>query len=287
MTTSKKIQALYGLKWNPFTADVPAEALFVSPKLEHFVGRMEHKIHEGGFAVITGAPGLGKSVSLRVLADRLGALRDVKVGVISHPQSGVGDSYREMGELFGVPLSPHNRWGGFRALRDKWNAHIEATLIRPVLFVDESQELPAPVLVELKTLMSDCFDSRSLLTAVLCGDTRLAERLAAPALAALDSRMRPRLVLEPAPVAELAAFLRHALDKAGAPRLMTTGLADTLCEHAAGNYRVLCGLCSELLAAAAEREVKLLDEKLFLEITSAPVPQRRPPVRAGGKDARR
>jgi len=286
MMTNKKIQALYGLKWNPFTADVPTEALFVSPKLEHFVNRMEHKIHEGGFASITGAPGLGKSVSLRVLADRLGALRDVKVGVISHPQSGVGDFYREMGELFGVPLSPHNRWGGFRALRDKWNAHIEATLIRPVLLVDESQELPAPVFVELKTLMSDCFDSRLLLTAVLCGDVRLVERLAAPALLALDSRIRPRLVLENAPVAELAAFLRHALEKAGAPRLLTTGLADTLCEHAAGNYRVLCGLCSELLAAAAEREVKVLDEKLFLEITSAPVPQRRP-VRAGGKDARR
>jgi len=286
MMTTKKLQALYGLKWNPFTSDVPAEALFVSPKLEHFVHRMEHKIREGGFALITGAPGLGKSVSLRVVADRLGALRDVKVGVISHPQSRVGDFYREMGELFGVPLSPHNRWGGFRALRDRWNAHIEATLIRPVLFVDESQELLAPVLVELKTLMSDCFDSRSLLTAVLCGDTRLPERLAAPALSAIDSRIRPRLLLENASVPELAAFLHHVLDKAGAPRLMTPGLADTLCEHAAGNYRVLCGLCSELLAAAAEREVKLLDEKLFLEITSAPVPHARP-ARASGKDPRR
>lgn len=284
--TTKKLQALYGLKWNPFTPDVPAESLFVSPKLEHFVNRMEHKIHEGGFALITGAPGLGKSVSLRVVAHRLGALRDVKVGVISHPQSGVGDFYREMGDLFGVPLSPHNRWGGFRALRDKWNAHIEATLIRPVLLVDESQELPAPVLVELKTLMSDCFDSRSLLTVVLCGDTRLGEHLATPALAPLDSRMRPRLPLESAPVAELAAFLRHILDQAGAPRLITPGLAETLSEHAAGNFRVLCGLCSELLAAAIEREVKQLDEKLFLEITSVPVLQRRP-ARPSGKDARR
>jgi type II secretory pathway predicted ATPase ExeA len=284
--TTKKLQALYGLKWNPFTPDVPAESLFVHPKLQHFILRMEHKIHEGGFALITGVPGLGKSVSLRVVADRLAAMRDVKVGVISHPQSGVGDFYREMGDLFGVPLSPHNRWGGFRALRGKWHAHIEATLIRPVLFIDESQELPAPVLVELKTLMSDCFDSRSLLTTVLCGDTRLGERLAAPALSALDSRIRPRLLLESAPVAELADFLRHVLDQAGAPRLMTPGLADTLCEHAAGNYRVLCGLCSELLAAACEREVKHLDEKLFLEITSGPVSQTRAP-RANGKDARR
>jgi type II secretory pathway predicted ATPase ExeA len=277
---TKKLQALFGLKWNPFAPDVPAEALFVSPQVQHFVSRMEYKIREGGFALVTGAPGLGKSVCLRILADRLAALRDVRVGVISHPQSGLSDFYREMGDLFGVQLTPRNRWGGFKALREMWLAHVEATLIRPVILVDEAQELVDQVIVEIKTMMSDCFDSRALLTVVLCGDTRLGERLATSALAAIDSRLRPRLVLDVAPPAELAAFLRHALEHAGAPRLMTQGLVDTLCEHAAGNYRVLCAICSELLAAACDRESKQLDEKLFLELTAAPPPRAgRPPAR--------
>lgn len=270
---AKKLQALFGLKWNPFAPDVPPEALFVSPRVQHFVARMEYKIREGGFALVTGAPGLGKSVCLRILADRLAALRDVRVAVLSHPQSGLSDFYREMGDLFGVPLTPRNRWGGFKALRDTWHAHVEATLIRPVILVDEAQELNDQVLVELRTLMSDCFDSRSLLTVVLCGDTRLGDRLVTSALAALDSRLRPRLVIDAAQPAELGAFLRHALEQAGAPRLMTTGLIDSLCEHATGNYRILCALCSELLAAACDRDVKQLDEKLFLELTSAPPPR--------------
>ncbi len=71
---AKKLQALFGLKWNPFAADLPAEALFLSPQVQHFVARMEYKIREGGFALVTGAPGLGKSVSLRMLADRFAAL---------------------------------------------------------------------------------------------------------------------------------------------------------------------------------------------------------------------
>jgi hypothetical protein len=99
-----------GLKWNPFLPELPSEALFISPRIEHFGFHLEGKVREGGFALITGAPGTGKSVSLRILADRLSGLRTVTVGVVSHPQSGVSDIYRELGDLFGVPLARRNRW---------------------------------------------------------------------------------------------------------------------------------------------------------------------------------
>ncbi len=52
---------------------------------------------------------------------------DLTVGAITHPQSNLADFYREMGDLFGVPLRPHNRWGGFKALREAWFAHLEST----------------------------------------------------------------------------------------------------------------------------------------------------------------
>ena len=58
----------YGLKYNPFTSDVPTEALHVSSSLENFFWRIEHGlIPEGGFALITGDPGSGKSAGLRLL----------------------------------------------------------------------------------------------------------------------------------------------------------------------------------------------------------------------------
>jgi hypothetical protein len=44
-----------------------------------------------------------------------------------------------MGELFGVELRPHNRYGGAKILRQRWQAHIQSTLTRPVLLVDEAQ----------------------------------------------------------------------------------------------------------------------------------------------------
>lgn len=270
MTT--KLLALYGLKWNPFAPDVPTEALRLTPRVEHFCWRVETLAREGGFALVAGEPGVGKSVALRLLVERLAALRDVKVALLSRPQSGVADFYRELGDLFGVPLAPHNRWAGAKALREKWQAHIDAALFRPVLIVDEAQEMQARVLNELRLLGSTRLDSQILLSAVLAGDGRLLQQLRADDLLPLGSRVRVKLLLERAAPAELEDLLRHALAKAGAPKLMTPELITTLCEHAAGNARALMTMAGELLAEGAQREARQLDEQLYLEVFAVPPP---------------
>src|SRR5713226_820901 len=179
---TKTLLQLYGLKWNPFAPDVPTEALLPTPRIESFGWRVEHLAREGGFAAVVGDPGTGKSVTLRLLA----ALRDVVVGVVTRPQAGVADFYRELGHLFGVALSPHNRWAGAKALRDTWLAHIDATIFRPVLLVDEAQDVRTDVLTELRLLASADLDARVILTVVLAGDRRLQDRLRDIDLVSLD-----------------------------------------------------------------------------------------------------
>ena len=138
---SKKLLALYGLKWNPFSPELPSEGLLATPRIEHFAWRVEQLVQEGGFALITGESGTGKSVALRIVAGRLQAVRDVMVGVIERPQSKSPDFYRELGDIFAVKLTPHNRWCGFKALRERWKTHVASSRIRPVLLIDEAQEM--------------------------------------------------------------------------------------------------------------------------------------------------
>ena len=84
---AKKLLSLWGLKWNPFSPELPAEGLLTTARMENFAQRVEQLVQEGGFAMISGEPGTGKSVALRILAGRLATIRDVAVGVLQRPQS--------------------------------------------------------------------------------------------------------------------------------------------------------------------------------------------------------
>ena len=267
---SKKLLALYALKYNPFCQEVPTSALLPTPPIESFCWRIENQINEGGFALVSGDPGTGKSSALRILADRLGSLRDVTVGVLSRPQASVADFYRELGDLFGVTLTASNRWGGAKVLRQKWQAHIEASLYRPVLLIDEAQAMSPGVLCELRLMASAELDSRSMLTVVLDGDERLVKKLQSDDLLPLASRIRCRLRCEALSAQQLKDGLLNHLKKAGNPRLLAAAVVDALCEHAAGNYRVLTTMANDLLAAALQRELDQIDEKLYFEVFALP-----------------
>jgi general secretion pathway protein A len=260
------LSALYGLKHNPFTSDIPTDALCPSANVDRFCWRMEQLVGEGGFSMITGDVGTGKSCALRLLERRLVSIRDVVIGVLAHPQSRVSDFYRELGDVFGVTLSASNRWGSFKSLREKWHSHIESTLWRPVLLIDEAQEVLPVVLNELRILSSTKFDSQNVLTVCLAGDDRLVEKLQSPELLPLSTRIKTRLRMNYSTPQELRKYLEHALQVAGNPHLMSEELINTLCERAAGNLRVLCNTGAELLANGVKRELKQLDEKLYLEL---------------------
>ena len=270
-----KLLALYGLKYNPFLPDLPNEGLWQPPGWKLFQDRLESLLAQGGFALLWGEPGLGKSKALQLLSLALERNNGLLVGVMERPQSSLSDFYREMGELFGVPLSPANRYGGFKALRARWRNHFKDLLLRPVLLIDEAQEMDNYCFCELRLLGSMRFDSECLLTAILCGDSRLVDRFRSRELLSLGTRIRVRHALEPLSREDLLDYLRFSLDQAGAPHLLTEPLMLTLAEHCAGNLRILTNMGAELLAVAVERQLPVLDESLFLEVYSKTLKPRR------------
>jgi type II secretory pathway predicted ATPase ExeA len=264
---NKALLALYGLKYNPFSPQLPTEALMCTEALEAFAWRIENThVREGGFALITGVPGTGKSVALRILAARLEQLPELTVAALTHPSANLADFYRELGDLFAVELRPHNRWMGFKALRARWMAHLDTSLMRPVLLIDEAQELAPAVINELRLLSAAKFDAQTLLSVILAGDQRLTEQLRREELLPLGSRIRARLTLERASREELLECLEHLTRAAGNPALFSPELARALAEHAMGNFRVLTNLAAECLAYGARHDIATLDEKVFFAV---------------------
>jgi type II secretory pathway predicted ATPase ExeA len=262
------IRSLYGLKYNPFLPDLPPEALYSIPGSESFSMRVQSMAEHGGFALITGEPGLGKSKTLQKIAHQLEQIPDLTVGVMQRPQSKLGDFYRELGELFNVNMSPSNRYGGFKALRDRWKSHCQSTLLKPVLLIDEAQQVSAECLTELRILQSHKFDSQSLLFTILCGDNRLPDRFRTADLLPLGSRIGPRLLLESLSPEQLQDYLYFALEQAGNSQLMSDELILTLSGHAANNLRVLNQMAAELLTSAADQNLPRIDESLFFQLFS-------------------
>jgi len=202
----------------------------------------------------------------------MNAKKNIAPGILSS-RAGLGKQRRQLVVQCALQHSP-----GTTSQFERWTKPLQGSVhlrfrlqtfhprsLGPVLILDEAQEALTQVLTELRVLASKELDSRQLLCVVFAGDSRLVDRFRTPELQPLGSRIRRRLTLDYASRDELLACLDHLRESAGSPTLMTTELKSTLADHAAGNYRVLMNLSDELLAAAAERELPRLDEKLFLD----------------------
>ena len=177
---NKKLLTLYSLKFNPFSPQVPATRPLGLPAIESFCWRIEQQVGEGGFALVVGEPGTGKSAALRILAERLGNCAICPWASSPGRRPPWPTSTANWAISSACPCRPHNRWTSAKVLREKWLPHIETALYRPVLLIDEAQEMNTAVFSELRLLASADLDSRSILTIILAGDRRLATAWKSP-----------------------------------------------------------------------------------------------------------
>jgi type II secretory pathway predicted ATPase ExeA len=262
----KDLLNFYGLKWNPFSSSTPIEGLSLNKKIESFCWRVETIILDGGYSVLVGNSGTGKSITLRFLANRLEEIKDISIGIISRPQSSISDFYRELSDIYNISFKNNNRWNSYQNLRKKWINFLNTGLLRPVLIVDEAQEMSIDVLNEIRLMSSVNLDSKIVLAVIFSGDMRLLEKFRHPQLIPLSSRIRVNQLQELATKDELEALLKEIMRKAGNATIFSNGLVKILADQSMGNYRSLMVMANTLLQEGVQREITQLTEQHYFEI---------------------
>jgi type II secretory pathway predicted ATPase ExeA len=261
----------FGLRRRPFPAGPDPSCYYPADGCERALDRLQGALADGeGVLVLTGGPGVGKTLLCHCLLERLGDDAPTAFLTNSHVRDRAG---LLQAVLFELSL-PHEGRGEQElrlALTDYLLRTFAATGRPAVLVVDEAQHLDADLLEELRLLGNLEAGGGRALQVVLVGQPALLEALARPELASLRQRIAVRAELEALPLQEAADYLLHHLRAAGArpEEVLSAEALELLARGARGVPRLLNQAAHWAVALALEGAAEAVDAEAAVEALAA------------------
>lgn len=251
-------KAFYGLSDNPFSIAPNPHYLFLSDRHREALAHLTYGLGEtGGFVLLTGEVGTGKTTVSRCL---LGQLPDnTDTAFILNP------SLTELELLATLCDELKIRYGENPSLKQLTD-HLSRFLLanhekgrNTVLIIDEAQHLRAEVLEQLRLLTNLETDTKKLLQVILIGQPELQLLLKRQELRQLAQRITARYHLLPLNEDEIALYVLHRLQVAGRfEPLFTRKAVKVLQKYSDGIPRLINLLCERsLMAGYAQSRVPI------------------------------
>jgi type II secretory pathway predicted ATPase ExeA len=211
----------FGLTHAPLGKEI--QELWDDGGLAQLTERFAWLLESPGLGLLTGEPGMGKTAALRQLTAKLNPHR-YQVVYIAETDFGRVDVYRAFAQQLGLAPS-YRRAQLWRDIK----AHVQEIADgkqRLLLWIlDEAQNLPPEFFRDFPSFLNFAFDSRDLMSVWLVGHPALAHLLERAPYAALASRIRARVQINPVLERErFAKLVGHGLTHAGAKHTL---LADS------------------------------------------------------------
>jgi type II secretory pathway predicted ATPase ExeA len=251
--TGADVRAHFALSALPFTREIDPRDRLTLPVFDQPLAHLQRAVESRQSCALIAPSGAGKTVLLRALAQRLPEARyrvhDVKVTSLSKR-----DFCREVATACG--LEPAGTYPSLvRKLQQRFLAQSDDEGLRPVLVLDEAQDMRPDVLATLRLLTNFDLDSRLVLSVVLAGDSRLQHLLERHDLEPVRRRLAHVAFLPLLSREQTCAYLHHRLQLAGAaPELFPDEVTDALYEISRGNLRALDHLGLKTLELATEQD---------------------------------
>ena len=242
--------AFYGLEEEPFNITPDPRFLYLNNTYQEALAALGYGIQaRKGFLSLIGEAGTGKTTLLRHLLDTLDP--SVRTVLLMNPTVSFDEILEYILIELGIPTEATGKLGRFHRLNEFLIEHARAGG-NVALLIDEAQDLDASVLEQLRLLSNLETAREKILQILFAGQPELETKFANPALRQLRQRVTLRVRLRPLAPAEVAAYVRTRLERAGATDLAL--FAEPALERVAalshGIPRVINVLCDAALLTA-------------------------------------
>ncbi len=259
-----RLQSYFGFSRIPFTKYMWAKNMFLSAGQAELLRGLNLFLEYKGISLVSGPPGVGKSITLRRLKEELDE-RAYGLFYFFNVRSTPLGFFRSLARTLSLPAS-FQKADLFDVINTELGRYEEATSRHPILILDDCDGLSDELLEDLRLLTNYAFDCEDRFSMILSGTPLFTSRLRQPQNRTLHQRIRFSFSLKGLTIEEAKAYIEFHVKRAeGPPDLFAPGAIHLLFQAARGFPRVINQLASHALIQAAIKKKDRIDEK-FLRV---------------------